>query len=79
MQEVRRVAKRGFQVVLVGPIDANGHYPVYAILNGRQTVAGGHETPGETISIRWFQYDCSTTSRYCASTCFSHISSGSLT
>src|SRR5579875_745905 len=27
------------------------NYPGYAILNGRQTVAGGHEIPGETITI----------------------------
>jgi uncharacterized protein len=27
VQEVRRVARRGFRVVLVRPIDANGHYP----------------------------------------------------
>ncbi len=27
VQEVRRVAKRGFKVGLVRPIDANGHYP----------------------------------------------------
>lgn len=41
VQEVRRVAKRGFRVALVRPIDANGHYP-NRILFTRERMAEPH-------------------------------------